>query len=166
MNSNRLIEPFSPTFEKPEGFVSSNQTSFRFVSGKRGKLVMSKISKKKKEELKEPKIVPSAIFNETENLALRDSKIISSQNDLSRTDTIDFDKLQKIARKEKLKETSKFGNPLSESSEATSKTRPKTKRRSKDTSRKTRRRHKSCHGRQTRRHRPKNKSEERWDKTL
>lgn len=29
MNSNRLIEPFSPTFEHPDDFLPSNQTSFR-----------------------------------------------------------------------------------------------------------------------------------------
>lgn len=29
MNSNRIIEPFSPTFEHPEDFLPSNQTSFR-----------------------------------------------------------------------------------------------------------------------------------------
>ena len=29
MNSNRIIEPFSPTFEHPEDFLPSNNTSFR-----------------------------------------------------------------------------------------------------------------------------------------
>lgn len=29
MNSNRVVEPFSPTFEHPDDFMSSNHTSFR-----------------------------------------------------------------------------------------------------------------------------------------
>ena len=29
MNSNRLIEPFSPTFEHPDDFLPSHQASFR-----------------------------------------------------------------------------------------------------------------------------------------
>ena len=165
MNSNRVIEPFSPTFEHPEDFVPSNQTSFR-------PLIISKYTKKlensNKQEPSEAKIVEGSIFNETEKLNLNDSKFMNSSNDKSynKTDKIDLKKIKKIKDNDNFKETGKFVNPLSDTSEATSKQRAVTKRASeKDTARKSRRRHKSCNGRNSR-GKPKHKTKSEKSKEM
>lgn len=160
MNSNRVIEPFSPTFEHPEDFAPSNQTSFRPI-------MVSKWNKNLDSSMKDENIIPAAIFNGTEKVNLRDSKIIDSNIEVNHADTIDFEKFKK-KEKESFKETGKFINPLSETSEATTDKRIGTAKHQseKETSRKSRRRHKSSTGRHSKRTKPNNKSEERKDMSL
>jgi len=88
MNSNRVIEPFSPTFEHAEDFAPSNQTSFRPI-------VLSKWNKNLDNYMKEEgTVVASTIFNGTEKVNLNDSRIIGSKNEYHHADTIDYEKLR------------------------------------------------------------------------
>lgn len=169
MNSNRVIEPFSPTFEHPDDFLPSNQTSFRpLAMAKYGKN-LEKHYKASGSKYSESQIAPSAVFHGTERIKLHDSRgMLASHNrtQSSNAETIDFEKLKSGKDTDAFKETGKFKNPLSDSSEMTSKQKAATRRfdrEHKPTSRKTKRRPKTGNGRYSRRSKAKNKSEERVD---
>jgi hypothetical protein len=168
MNSNRVIEPFSPTFEHPDDFLPSNQTSFRPI-------VMAKYGKNLEKHYRQGDIkdfdnhaIPSAVFNETERIRLRDSGgmvAYHNRTHSSHADTIDFERLRQIKEPDVFKETGKFINPLSETSEVTSKHKNATKRLgdARESTYKSKRRPKTGNGRYSRRSKNKNKSEERRD---
>lgn len=169
MNSNRVIEPFSPTFEHPDDFLPSNQTSFR-------PLAMAKYGKNLEKHYKDieirdndSNIIPSVIFEGTDTLKKYDSRgtgVRHQRTQSSNNDTIDFDKLKHTKETEAFRETGKFINPLVETSEITSKQKSATRRLadSNENTRKSRRRPKTGNGRYSRRGKGKNKSEERRDK--
>lgn len=168
MNSNRIIEPFSPTFEHPDDFLPSNQTSFRpLAMAKYGKNLDKHYKKDEHKDLNS-NLIPSTIFNETERIRFHDSRgIISHHNrtQSSHADTLDFEKLRQIKEPDVFKETGKFINPLSETSEVTSKQRNASKRlaEAKESINQNKRRPKTGNGRYSRRSKAKNKSEERKD---
>lgn len=113
-------------------------------------------------------MVPSAIFNGTECLEMQDSRGTKGHHNRthsSNADTIDFDKLKHVKEIDTFKETGKFINPLSETSENTHKQKAATRRLvdSKESTRKSKRRPKTGNGRYSRRSKGKNKSEERKD---
>lgn len=167
MNSNRIIEPFSPTFEHADDFLPSNQTSFRpLAMAKHGKN-LDKHYKRDDKRILNSNIIPSTIFNETERIRFHDSRAkISHHNRThsSHADTLDFDRLRQIKEPDVFKETGKFVNPLSDTSEVTSKQRNATKRLAEaKESIQSKRRAKTGNGRYSRRSKAKNKSEERRD---
>jgi len=163
MNSNRIIEPFSPTFQLPEDVQPSNQTSFR-------PLAMSKYNKNLEKHYNgnDSTLAPSVVFNETRRIENQDSRCTKANHNCtqsSNADTIDFDKLKHLKENDGFKETGKFVNPLSETSEARSKSKSATRRHtdSKESTLKTKRRPKTGNGRYSRSTKAKNKSEERTD---
>lgn len=168
MNSNRVIEPFSPTFERPDDFLPSNQTSFRpLAMAKYGKNLEKHNRKDHSSEL-ENSLTPAAIFNGTEKLrkpGSRGTEVQHNRTQSSSAETIDFEKLKHIKEADIFKETGKFINPLSETSEITTRQKSATRRfaQSKDTNRNSKRRPKTGNGRYSRRSKPKTKSEERRD---
>lgn len=162
MNSNRIIEPFSPTFEHPDDVLPSNQTSFR-------PLAMSKYSKHYKHFQKddESTLAPSAMFNDTDRLEKEYSKqkLKHNRTQSSNADTTSLDKFNRSKEFEGFKETGKFINPLSDSSEINTKRKSATRKLedSKETARRQKRRSKTRDGRYSRRGKGKHKSEERSD---
>jgi hypothetical protein len=162
MNSNRIIEPFSPTFEHPEDVLPSNQTSFRPQA-------MSKYNRYNKNIQKddESTLAPTVMFNDTDRLEMQNLRCECKHNrtQSSNADTTDFDRFKKSKELEEFKETGKFANPLSDSSQMNTKRKSATRKLgdSKETTRKNKYRSKTGNGRYSRRGKRKNKSEERSD---
>lgn len=167
MNSNRLIEPFSPTFEHPEDFLPSNQTSYR-----PGNLVVSKhVSKTDdlhSEDMPVNRIIQHAILKESNLISKRDIKIMKSNHNRtysSHTETIDIDRPKGSNQSDIFKETGKFINPLNESADITLNHSAATRRLDmKNRTTRYKKRPKTGNGRHSRRSKPKNKSEDRKDK--
>lgn len=154
MNSNRIKEPFSPTFEQPDDVLPSNQTSYRplgFI--KRGKN-KSKQDHKNFDGTLESKIAPNSILKEVEVHEHPDMLNIKSPHNRTHSSNAD------------VSEVAKFINPLNESGETTRRRKAYTKRRQdpRESTSKYKKRSKTGNGRYSRRSKPKTKSEERKDR--
>lgn len=166
MNSNRVVEPFSPTFEHGDDFMTSNHTSFRpDVKSKNS----SNFNKYKERCIEDPcvtNIIPTTVFKEIEFDSSQDIKIDKSRHNRTNSNLAEEIRKDKLTKDiELLKETGKFISPLNESSDKEKlKGNSNILDDSKELRQKTKRRPKTGNGRYSRRSKAKNKSEERQDK--
>lgn len=169
MNSNRIIEPFSPTFEHPEDFLPSNHTSFRTPNVLGESKNVSKNDEIRSDDVPLNKTVQKSSIKGVNMTGKREIRLIKSNHNRtysSNGDTAEIDRSKIVKDHDMLRETGKFINPLNESADivlnrsAISKNTAELK----TTTTRRKRRPKTGNGRYSRRSKPKTKSEDRKDK--